>query len=97
MIMITKYIIAPVLRIGCEIFITVLTFFTNRYCCNDPNCSFGGRRITRKYERNKATRKSCSVTGQDAHIRYSPYVARLPLERVTMTSKRDSAIQRDNT
>lgn len=32
MIMITKYIIAPVLRIGCEIFITVLTFFTNRYC-----------------------------------------------------------------
>ena len=65
--------------------------------CNDPNCSFGGRRITRKYERNKATRKSCSVTGQDAHIRYSPYMARRPLERVTMTSKRDSAIQHDNT
>ena len=65
--------------------------------CYDPNCSFGGRRITRKYEHNKATRKSCSVTGQDAHIRYSPYMARRPLERVTMTSKRDSAIQHDNT
>ena len=61
-----------------------------------PIVSFDGRRITRKYKRNKAARKSCSVTGQDAHIRYSPYVARLPLERVTMTSKKrlcDSAWQ----
>ena len=47
--------------------------------CNEPNCSFDGRLITRKYERNKAVRKSCSVTSRDAHIRYNPYVTRLPL------------------
>ena len=60
--------------------------------CNDLNCSFDGRRITRKYERNKAVRKSFSVTRQDAHIRYRPYVVRHPLEESPMQAKRDSAM-----
>ena len=61
-----------------------------------PIVSFDGRRITRKYERNKAARKSCSVTRQDAHERYSPYVARMPLQESPWQAKKrlcDSAWQ----
>jgi hypothetical protein len=64
--------------------------------CNEPNCSFDGLCIIRKYERNKAARKSCSVTRQDAHKRYSPYVARLPLRESPWQAKKrlcDSAWQ----
>jgi hypothetical protein len=56
-----------------------MNIFISSLCFALMAVSFDVRRITRKYERNKAVRKSCSVTRQDAHIRYSPYVARLPL------------------
>ena len=48
--MITKYIIAQVLRIGCEIVITVLTFFTNRYCDVYSQKTFMFRNLTSRKE-----------------------------------------------